>query len=41
VRVVQVSAGCPAQWDGWDQNGRYYYLRYRYGTGEVPPVPDP
>jgi hypothetical protein len=35
ARVVQTSSGCPAQWDGWDEEGRYYYLRYRYGTGEV------
>ena len=35
VRVTQTSSGCPAQWDGWDEEGRYYYLRYRYGTGEV------
>jgi hypothetical protein len=35
VRLVQTSSGDPAQWDGWDQEGRYYYLRYRCGAGEV------
>lgn len=35
VRAEQITAGCPAQWHAWDANGRYYYLRYRYGTGTV------
>lgn len=35
VRVIQTCLACPSQWDAWDADGRYYYLRYRYGTGKV------
>lgn len=35
VRAVQTSIACPAQWDAWDQDGNYYYLRYRHGHGEM------
>ena len=35
VRVVQTSIACPSQWDAWDAEGNYYYLRYRYGHGQV------
>jgi hypothetical protein len=35
VQVTQTSADCLAQWDGWDRNGSYYYLRYRDGAGKV------
>lgn len=27
--------GCPSQWDAWDEDGNYYYLRYRHGWGEM------
>lgn len=33
TRAVQTCAACPAQWDAWDQDGRYLYLRYRNGHG--------
>jgi hypothetical protein len=26
---------CPSQWDAWDAEGNYYYLRYRGGYGSV------
>jgi hypothetical protein len=26
---------CPSQWDAWDEEGNYYYLRYRHGYGEM------
>jgi hypothetical protein len=26
---------CPAQWDAWDEEGNYYYLRYRHGCGAM------
>jgi len=26
---------CPSQWDAWDADGKYYYLRYRHGHGSV------
>lgn len=35
TRAVQTSIACPAQWDSWDADGNYYYLRYRSGTGSV------
>ena len=35
VRAVQTSLACPAQWDAWDEEGNYYYLRFRHGYGSV------
>lgn len=35
VRVVCTCDCVPAQWDAWDANGQYYYLRYRFGRGTV------
>lgn len=35
VRTVQTSIACPSQWDAWDADGNYYYLRYRHGCGAV------
>lgn len=35
VRVVQTSSACPSQWDAWDADGNYYYLRYRHAHGTV------
>lgn len=35
VRVIQTSIACPSQWDAWDADGKYYYLRYRHGVGTV------
>lgn len=35
TRVVQTCLACPSQWDAWDGDGNYYYLRYRYGHGQV------
>lgn len=39
VRAVQTSVACPAQWDAWDAEGRYYYLRFRHGCGSVESAP--
>lgn len=33
VKVKQTCQACPSQWDAWDDEGTYYYLRYRWGTG--------
>lgn len=33
VRAVQTGFACPSQWDAWDADGGYYYLRYRWGHG--------
>lgn len=42
VRAVQTCSACPSQWDAWDLDGNYWYLRYRHsrGTAERQPSPD-
>jgi hypothetical protein len=35
TRVTQTSMACPAQWDAWDDEGNYYYLRFRGGCGQM------
>ena len=35
VRAIQTSSACPSQWDAWDADGQYYYLRFRHGHGTV------
>lgn len=35
VRAVRTSIACPAQWDLWDDEGSYYYARFRHGCGAV------
>lgn len=35
VRVEQTGTVSPSQWNAWDAEGNYYYLRYRYGKGSV------
>jgi len=35
VRAVMTAMACPSQWDAWDADGNYYYLRYRYAHGSV------
>lgn len=35
VRAEQTCFGCPAQWDAWDEEGRYWYLRFRFGYGSA------
>lgn len=41
TRIIRTCAACPSQWDAWDTDGRYYYLRYRYGVGTVTRHPSP
>lgn len=31
-RYVSTSPACPTQFDMWDGEGNYYYLRYRHGV---------
>ena len=31
TRIVKTCMACPAQWNAWDDNGDYYYIRYRFG----------
>lgn len=35
VRAVQTCHACPSQWDAWDLDGRYWYLRFRSGRGTM------
>jgi hypothetical protein len=30
TEVEQTGNYCPSQWDAWDENGNYYYIRYRF-----------
>lgn len=40
-KVVQTCAACPSQWDAWDLDGHYWYLRYRHGRGSADRQPSP
>jgi hypothetical protein len=31
TKMTETCGGCPSQWDGWDEDGAYYYFRYRWG----------
>ncbi len=41
VRVIQTCTACPSQWDAWDLDGNYWYLRYRHGVGTATRQPGP
>lgn len=41
VRAVQTCEACPAQWDAWDMDGHYWYLRFRHGHGTAERQPSP
>jgi hypothetical protein len=43
MRAVRTCIACPSQWDAWDLDGNYWYLRYRHGhgTAERQPGPEP
>ena len=41
VKAVQTCSACPSQWDAWDRDGNYWYLRYRYGYGTAERQPSP
>lgn len=40
TKTEQTCWACPSQWDGWDAEGNYYYLRYRWGVGTVDAYPN-
>jgi len=42
VKAIETCAAAPSQWDAWDLDGNYWYLRYRHsrGTAERQPGPD-
>ena len=31
VELKQTCVACPSQWDAWDDEDNYYYIRYRWG----------
>lgn len=31
-KIIKTCGACPAQWDMWDFEGVYYYVRYRWGV---------
>ncbi len=35
TRIEQTCVACPSQWDMWDDNNLYYYVRYRWGELSV------
>ena len=39
VKMVETCGGCPSQWDGWDDEGAYYYFRYRWGYLRIDKAP--
>jgi hypothetical protein len=41
VTAILTCDACPTQWDAWDAEGGYLYLRYRFGTGTAQSYPGP
>lgn len=37
VKAHQTCYACPSQWDAWDEEGNYWYLRFRHGYGSASP----
>jgi hypothetical protein len=35
VKAILTCSDCPSQWDAWDSEGNYWYLRYRFGHGKA------
>jgi hypothetical protein len=35
VKTVETCSACPSQWDAWDADGGYWYLRFRHGRGTM------
>ena len=31
TKMVETCGGCPSQWDGWTEDEKYYYFRFRWG----------
>jgi hypothetical protein len=31
VKAVSTCMACPSQWDAWTDDGKYVYIRYRWG----------
>jgi hypothetical protein len=41
AKVIETCRACPAQWDAWDLDGNYWYLRYRSNRGSAERQPSP
>lgn len=41
TKVVETCGACPSQWDAWDLDGNYWYLRYRSAHGSAQRFPGP
>jgi len=39
TKMTETCGGCPSQWDGWDEDGAYFYFRYRWGYLRVDTAP--
>ena len=35
TNITMTCAGCPSQWEGQTDDGRWYYIRYRHGSGYI------
>lgn len=35
VKAIETCSAAPSQWDGWDFEGRYWYMKYRSGRGFI------
>lgn len=35
VKLEQTCFACPSQWDAWDKDNNYYYIRFRHGALSV------
>lgn len=35
IRIVRTCVACPSQWDGWDEKGNSFYIKYRNGILRV------
>lgn len=40
VRAINTCNAVPSQWDAWDSDNRYWYLRYRFGHGSAEHFPE-
>lgn len=40
TKLVKTASMCPSQWDAWDADGNYYYIRYRHGWLYVDKAPN-
>jgi len=41
MKAVQTCSACPSQWDAWDLDGNYWYLRHRHSRGQAWRYPSP